>query len=390
VPKENRKPRKRKSTAAKKVAEKAKEEAKVEVVQAAKSLLAVAPSRPKDFKISAEKPKKAAKPPQKRKKREPANKEEVKKKKKVGRPPKKAQPETPAAVEYEESPKETAAMSDSEMDTPDLGRFRTNVSKKKISKTSKKLEGLYDMGDLPTKKGGDGLNTTIVEQLSRSVGESSVLKDLLEQYNEMKMKYQELKSSRMSHVQSMLEEQSKNILKQQEASDKLIKHWKQEAYKQADMVNLAVEESVKEAHEKLVYLGNKKAQLEQLTSELESEVNKLKEENTTLRSESSLSGSGGSDSFFLVPLLTGLEVIVHSHKKEVYRVSHTRTGFSFELDCSKLSDPTADTSDIGYTPVSFGTLDSKLPEYLKEEIYFDKSQVPILLEKILSTVKVSN
>ena len=34
-------------------------------------------------------------------------------------------------------------------------------------------------------------------------------------------------------MQSMLEEQSKNILKQQEASDELVKHWKQEAYKQA-------------------------------------------------------------------------------------------------------------------------------------------------------------
>ena len=28
----------------------------------------------------------------------------------------------------------------------------------------------------------------------------------------------------------MLEEQSKNILRQQEAGEKLIKHWKQEAY----------------------------------------------------------------------------------------------------------------------------------------------------------------
>merc|ERR1719172_504825 len=117
------------------------------------------------------------------------------------------------------------------------------------------------------------------------------------------MKYQELKSSRMSHEQSMLEEQSKNILKQQEASDKLVKHWKQEAYKQADMVkqqeasdklvkhwkqeaykqadmvNLAVEEAVKEAHDKLVYLGNKRNGLERECGELRDEVRRLAEEN---------------------------------------------------------------------------------------------------------------
>ena len=194
----------------------------------------------------------------------------------------------------------------------------------------------------------------------------------------------------MSHVQSMLEEQSKNILKQQEASDKLVKHWKQEAYKQADMVNLAVEEAVKEAHDKLVYLGNKRNGLERECGELRDEVRRLAEENEQQRGGAG-SSAGAAATFGgpLLSLLTGLDVLEHSNKAETYRISHARTGFSFELDCSNLANEAAESSDIGYVPVSFGTLDSKLPEYLKEEIYFDRSQVPILLEKILATVKVS-
>ena len=123
------------------------------------------------------------------------------------------------------------------------------------------------------------------------------------------------------------------------------------------------------------------------------------EENELLKKQqnggiNSTNHSNSSFDSFLLPLLTGLDMLKHSQKKDTYRISHARTGFSFELDCSNITQGNSsdgvqggpDSSDIGYTPVSFGTLDAKLPEYLKEEIYFDKSQVPMLLNKILSTV----
>jgi hypothetical protein len=284
--------------------------------------------------------------------------------------------------------------------TPEI-TFQKQPKKQKTLKLSiaKELEHAYDMADITpdklrapgSKQTFGGLSRTIVEQFGSNTSESSVLKDLLEQYNEIKTKYHELKSSRMSHVQSMLEEQSQNVMRQQEASEKLIKHWKQEAYKQADMINLAVEESVKECQDKLVYLSNKKDQLEMQARDLNQEIEELKEENSRLKMGkhgASVENSSAFDSF-LLPLLTGLDVL-NSQKKDTYRITHARTGFSFEMDCSNISESSAnkssDSSDIGYTPVSFGTLDAKLPEYLKEEIYFDKSQVPMLLNKILSTV----
>ena len=194
----------------------------------------------------------------------------------------------------------------------------------------------------------------------------------------------------MSHVHSMMEEQTKNMMKQKAAGEKLIKHWREEAYKQADLIDRAVKERVKECEEQLIYLSNKKKQLEQQTIELSEQIEQLKEENSQLKASPHSGDSSGEAGSLLLPLLTGLDVLSNSKKKDTYRISHPRTGFSFELDCSNVSgsstsaDP--DSSDIGYTPVSFGTLDAKLPEYLKEEIYFDKSQVPILLGKILSTV----
>ena len=425
APKQNRKPRKRKSAPVAKENKLPADEANATPVakEAAKTLLTVAPTMPKNYRTKDEgKENRAAKPPAKRKKREAkpiaVAAEDKPAKKRRGRPPKKAAKEaetlrpsfqTPPAAQDEPS------MSISEEHTlsdADATQAEERVQRRRPSRPSKAtkirvtkdLDGVYDLSGGRHAKAREAspkphLTSALLDQLGGACApslhqssESSLFRDLLDQYNEMKTKYHELKSSRMSHVQAMLEEQSKNILKQQDAGNKLIRHWKEEAYKQADMVNMAVEESVKDVHDKIVYLTSRKGQLEHQTTCLAGEVAQLKEENARLKEEkSSPSGNIPGGLQGLVPLLTGLEVLLHPNKRETYRISHARTGFSFELDCANLegtasSVAASDASDIGYTPVSFGTLDAKLPEYLKEEIYFDKSQVPILLNKVLSTV----
>ena len=96
--------------------------------------------------------------------------------------------------------------------TPEV-TFPKKSKKQKTSKFSiaKELEDAYDMADITpdklshlhahapsSKQTFGGLSRTIVEQFGRNTSESSVLKDLLEQYNEIKTKYHELKVSHSS------------------------------------------------------------------------------------------------------------------------------------------------------------------------------------------------
>ena len=227
---------------------------------------------------------------------------------------------------------------------------------------------------------------------SRSDAPSSGFADLLDQYNALKNKYAELKASRMSGVQSILEEQSRNVLRHTEASDRLVKHWKDEAYKQAEMLQSATETADRLARHWKDEACRLQDHVQRLEAEQTSaaEVAGLREEIARLKEEARAEGpgvgpgkgaaSGLADGQAVLSVLTGLDII-SGHKPHTFRACHPRTGFSFELSGIK---PHGSEDDIGYTPVSFGTMDAKLPEYLREEIFFDKSQVPILLKNMLT------
>lgn len=196
--KENKKPGKKRGRPPKKAAKVeepvAKDEVKPEVAEAAKSLLAVAPTRPKGFKLSEAKKTTSAKPAPKRRKKDTAEP-----KKKRGRPPKKAVPlKTPDPAPVAVIPDDDLTVS--EVETPDLARFCKRPASSRPtapSTTTRRLEALYDAAeaDLPLRnpRAAKGLSGEILDNLCGGRGESSVLRDLLDQYSEMKMKYQELK-----------------------------------------------------------------------------------------------------------------------------------------------------------------------------------------------------
>jgi len=217
---------------------------------------------------------------------------------------------------------------------------------------------------------------------------SAAFQELLDQYNDVKNKYTELKASRMSHIRSILEEQSQNVLKHTEASERLVKHWKNEAYKQAELVQSAVGDSMRDMEQKMVQLTQRKDELERELDQTKlgylGKLERLEDENARLKSEMDATSvkakASCSDlSSPLMSVLTGMDVL--KTKDDCYRMTHLRTGYSFEM--SGFAKDKGD-GDIRYLPVSLGTIDTKLPDYLKEEIFFDLSQAPILFPKILS------